>query len=52
MRPVHHCATCLAASGAAAIPPETLEYILGLGFTVTEVWDADLTAPAPSARDW
>ncbi|MEU2253744.1 long-chain fatty acid--CoA ligase [Nocardia xishanensis] len=28
----------VAASGAAAIPPETLEYFLGLGFTVTEVW--------------
>ncbi|MBF6170646.1 AMP-dependent synthetase/ligase [Nocardia blacklockiae] len=28
----------VAASGAAAIPPETLEYLLGLGFTVTEVW--------------
>ncbi|GAB2659872.1 AMP-dependent synthetase/ligase [Nocardia goodfellowii] len=28
----------VAASGAAAIPPETLEYYLGLGFTVTEVW--------------
>ncbi|WP_225732171.1 MULTISPECIES: long-chain fatty acid--CoA ligase [unclassified Nocardia] len=28
----------VAASGAAPIPPETLEYFLGLGFTVTEVW--------------
>ncbi|MRH90197.1 AMP-binding protein [Nocardia sp. SYP-A9097] len=28
----------VAASGAAAIPPETLEYLLGLGFVVTEVW--------------
>ncbi|MBF6210145.1 long-chain fatty acid--CoA ligase [Nocardia puris] len=28
----------VAASGAAAIPPETLEYFLGLGFTITEVW--------------
>ncbi|MEV0296445.1 long-chain fatty acid--CoA ligase [Nocardia sp. NPDC050710] len=28
----------VAASGAAAIPPETLEYFLGLGFTVSEVW--------------
>ncbi|MBF6328377.1 AMP-dependent synthetase/ligase [Nocardia transvalensis] len=28
----------IASSGAAAIPPETLEYILGLGFTVSEVW--------------
>ncbi|WP_040779137.1 AMP-dependent synthetase/ligase [Nocardia pneumoniae] len=25
-------------SGAAPIPPETLEYFLGLGFTVCEVW--------------
>ncbi|RDI63416.1 AMP-dependent synthetase/ligase [Nocardia pseudobrasiliensis] len=28
----------IASSGAAAIPPETLEYLMGLGFTVTEVW--------------
>ncbi|MBF6129318.1 AMP-dependent synthetase/ligase [Nocardia brasiliensis] len=28
----------IAASGAAPIPPETLEYFLGLGFTVSEVW--------------
>ncbi|MGV9674250.1 AMP-dependent synthetase/ligase [Nocardia sp. NPDC003482] len=28
----------IASSGAAAIPPETLEYLLGLGFTVSEVW--------------
>ncbi|WP_378729798.1 AMP-dependent synthetase/ligase [Nocardia brasiliensis] len=28
----------VAASGAAPIPPETLEYFIGLGFTVTEVW--------------
>ncbi|MEU0506355.1 long-chain fatty acid--CoA ligase [Nocardia sp. NPDC005998] len=28
----------VAASGAAAIPAETLEYFLGLGFRVTEVW--------------
>jgi long-subunit acyl-CoA synthetase (AMP-forming) len=28
----------VAASGAAAIPAETLEYFLGLGFTVFEVW--------------
>ncbi|WP_228000527.1 AMP-dependent synthetase/ligase [Nocardia australiensis] len=28
----------VAASGAAAIPGETLEYFLGLGFTVSEVW--------------
>ncbi|MBH0779530.1 long-chain fatty acid--CoA ligase [Nocardia sp. NEAU-351] len=28
----------VASSGAAAIPPETLEYFLGLGFTVSEVW--------------
>ena len=28
----------VAASGAAAIPPETLEYFLGLGFAVSEVW--------------
>ncbi|MEV5839147.1 long-chain fatty acid--CoA ligase [Nocardia sp. NPDC052112] len=28
----------VAASGAAAIPAETLEYFLGLGFTVSEVW--------------
>ncbi|PXX71090.1 long-subunit acyl-CoA synthetase (AMP-forming) [Nocardia tenerifensis] len=26
------------ASGAAPIPPETLEYFLGLGFPMTEVW--------------
>ncbi|WP_433733999.1 AMP-dependent synthetase/ligase [Nocardia sp. CA-129566] len=28
----------VAASGAAPIPPDTLLYLLGLGFTVTEVW--------------
>lgn len=28
----------VAASGAAAIPPETLEYFLGLGLAVSEVW--------------
>lgn len=28
----------VAASGAAPIPPETLEFFLGLGFCVTEVW--------------
>ncbi|MFR9749894.1 AMP-dependent synthetase/ligase [Nocardia sp. 004] len=28
----------VATSGAAPIPPETLEYFLGLGFTVSEVW--------------
>ncbi|MCM6772478.1 long-chain fatty acid--CoA ligase [Nocardia sp. CDC159] len=28
----------VASSGAAAIPPETLEYMLGLGFTVSEIW--------------
>ncbi|WP_280412478.1 AMP-dependent synthetase/ligase [Nocardia asiatica] len=28
----------VASSGAAPIPPETLEYFLGLGFTVSEVW--------------
>ncbi|MGN2639071.1 AMP-dependent synthetase/ligase [Nocardia takedensis] len=28
----------VASSGAAAIPAETLEYFLGLGFTVSEVW--------------
>ncbi|MBF6447742.1 MULTISPECIES: AMP-dependent synthetase/ligase [Nocardia] len=28
----------VASSGAAAIPPETLEFLLGLGFTVSEVW--------------
>ncbi|MFQ6329980.1 AMP-dependent synthetase/ligase [Nocardia sp. CWNU-33] len=28
----------VAASGAAPVPPETLEYFLGLGFAVTEVW--------------
>ncbi|QIS03864.1 AMP-binding protein [Nocardia brasiliensis] len=31
-------ALAIAASGAAPIPPETLEYFLGLGFTVSEVW--------------
>ncbi|MGF6888100.1 long-chain acyl-CoA synthetase [Nocardia sp. GAS34] len=36
----------LASSGAAAIPPETLEYMLGLGFTVTEVWGMSETAGA------
>ncbi|WP_405495488.1 AMP-dependent synthetase/ligase [Nocardia sp. NBC_00511] len=34
----------VAASGAAAIPPETLEYMLGLGFTVTEVWGMSETS--------
>ncbi|WP_067839509.1 AMP-dependent synthetase/ligase [Nocardia lijiangensis] len=34
----------VAASGAAAIPPETLEYFLGLGFTVTEVWGMSETS--------
>ncbi|MBB5916512.1 long-subunit acyl-CoA synthetase (AMP-forming) [Nocardia transvalensis] len=34
----------VAASGAAAIPPETLEYLLGLGFTVTEVWGMSETS--------
>ncbi|MFI5780745.1 AMP-dependent synthetase/ligase [Nocardia sp. NPDC051570] len=34
----------VASSGAAAIPPETLEYLLGLGFTVTEVWGMSETA--------
>ncbi|WP_216911374.1 AMP-dependent synthetase/ligase [Nocardia noduli] len=28
----------VAASGAAAIPPETLQYFLGLGLAVSEVW--------------
>ncbi|MGW5311279.1 AMP-dependent synthetase/ligase [Nocardia thailandica] len=28
----------VAASGAAPVPPETLEFFLGLGFTVSEVW--------------
>ncbi|TQM33553.1 AMP-dependent synthetase/ligase [Nocardia bhagyanarayanae] len=28
----------VAASGAAPVPPETLEYFLGLGFKMTEVW--------------
>ncbi|MEV5646821.1 AMP-dependent synthetase/ligase [Nocardia sp. NPDC052254] len=28
----------VASSGAAAIPPETLEFLLGLGLTVSEVW--------------
>lgn len=28
----------VASSGAVPIPPETLEYFLGLGFTVSEVW--------------
>lgn len=28
----------VASSGAAPIPPETLEFFLGLGFCVTEVW--------------
>ncbi|WP_141549973.1 AMP-binding protein, partial [Nocardia farcinica] len=28
----------VASSGAAPIPAETLEYFLGLGFTVSEVW--------------
>ncbi len=36
----------LASSGAAAIPPETLEYLLGLGFTVTEVWGMSETTGA------
>ncbi|MCX4092895.1 AMP-dependent synthetase/ligase [Nocardia sp. alder85J] len=49
----------VAASGAAAIPPETLEFLLGLGFTVTEVWGmsettgvgtfTDLSAPRPGS---
>ncbi|MFF3572964.1 AMP-dependent synthetase/ligase [Nocardia jiangxiensis] len=49
----------VASSGAAAIPPETLEYLLGLGFTVTEVWGmsetsgvgtyTELDAPRPSS---
>ncbi|WP_024804955.1 long-chain fatty acid--CoA ligase [Nocardia sp. BMG51109] len=49
----------VAASGAAAIPPETLEYLLGLGFTVTEVWGmsettgvgtfTELDAPRPGS---
>ncbi|QLY28377.1 AMP-dependent synthetase/ligase [Nocardia huaxiensis] len=34
----------VAASGAAAIPPETLEYMLGLGFKVTEVWGMSETS--------
>ncbi|WP_330180852.1 long-chain fatty acid--CoA ligase [Nocardia sp. NBC_01503] len=34
----------VAASGAAAIPPETLEYLLGLGFVVTEVWGMSETS--------
>lgn len=34
----------VAASGAAPIPPETLEYFLGLGFTVTEVWGMSETS--------
>lgn len=34
----------VAASGAAAIPPATLEYMLGLGFTVTEVWGMSETS--------
>ncbi|MCU1640509.1 MAG: uncharacterized protein JWN03_784 [Nocardia sp.] len=34
----------VAASGAAAIPPDTLEYLLGLGFTVTEVWGMSETS--------
>ncbi|MFE5477578.1 AMP-dependent synthetase/ligase [Nocardia sp. NPDC056541] len=33
-----------AASGAAPVPPETLEYFLGLGFAVTEVWGMSETA--------
>ncbi|WP_216901014.1 AMP-dependent synthetase/ligase [Nocardia alni] len=36
----------LASSGAAAIPPETLEYLLGLGFTVSEVWGMSETTGA------
>ncbi|MFE1591282.1 AMP-dependent synthetase/ligase [Nocardia sp. NPDC058705] len=34
----------VAASGAAPVPPETLEYFLGLGFAVTEVWGMSETA--------
>ncbi|QIS20222.1 AMP-dependent synthetase/ligase [Nocardia terpenica] len=34
----------VASSGAAAIPPETLEFLLGLGFTVTEVWGMSETS--------
>ncbi|WP_330230205.1 long-chain fatty acid--CoA ligase [Nocardia sp. NBC_00508] len=34
----------VASSGAAPIPPETLEYFLGLGFTVSEVWGMSETS--------
>ncbi|MFJ2666635.1 AMP-dependent synthetase/ligase [Nocardia fluminea] len=34
----------VAASGAAPVPPETLEYFLGLGFAVSEVWGMSETA--------
>lgn len=47
----------VASSGAAPIPPETLEFFLGLGFCVSEVWGmsetsgvatfTDLDAPRP-----
>ncbi|WP_019925987.1 long-chain fatty acid--CoA ligase [Nocardia sp. BMG111209] len=41
----------LAASGAAAIPPETLEFLLGLGFTVTEVWGMSETSGVGTFTD-
>ncbi|WP_028477850.1 long-chain fatty acid--CoA ligase [Nocardia sp. CNY236] len=34
----------VASSGAAPIPPDTLEYFLGLGFTVSEVWGMSETS--------
>ncbi|GGK36260.1 AMP-dependent synthetase/ligase [Nocardia camponoti] len=34
----------VASSGAAPIPPETLEYFLGLGFAVSEVWGMSETS--------
>ncbi|MQY27885.1 AMP-dependent synthetase/ligase [Nocardia aurantia] len=41
----------VAASGAAAIPPETLEFLLGLGFTVTEVWGMSETTGVGTFTD-
>ncbi|MFD3508636.1 AMP-dependent synthetase/ligase [Nocardia sp. NPDC058666] len=40
-----------AASGAAPVPPETLEYFLGLGFAVSEVWGMSETSGVGTFTD-
>ncbi|MFC3965437.1 AMP-dependent synthetase/ligase [Nocardia jiangsuensis] len=41
----------VASSGAAPIPPETLEYYLGLGFVVSEVWGMSETTGVGTFTD-